>query len=244
MPGPDGQMTQAPQPLFFTVPAEQLDRQDLMTAWLSRGMNFGLAGALTASEREGLNVTYLARTSPLTMRMSAHEALMRPSPEDIRRMWPATPGHIENMALRLSGAVETAFADGPPQGAPPPAQGQTALTRSATPAEIVIVSDADFLSDDFYVDPQAGASAADNASFALNAIDVLGGSDALVSLRSRAPSQRRMRLVEDMERRAQDALPTGRRNCKANSRRQKRSWPSCRRADVARDFSPAILALS
>jgi ABC-type uncharacterized transport system involved in gliding motility auxiliary subunit len=73
------------------------------------------------------------------------------------------------------------------------------LTRSATPAEIVIVADTDFLADDFYVDPQSGASAADNGSFALNAIDVLGGSDALVSLRSRAQSVRRMKLVDDME---------------------------------------------
>ena len=44
---------------------------------------------------------------------------------------------------------------------------------------------------------------ASNASFALNAIDVLSGSDALVSLRSRAPSLRRMELVEEMERDAQ-----------------------------------------
>jgi ABC-type uncharacterized transport system involved in gliding motility auxiliary subunit len=77
------------------------------------------------------------------------------------------------------------------------------LIRSATPAQIVIVSDVDFLADDFYVDPQSGGTAADNASFALNAMDVLGGSDALVSLRSRAPAQRRMDLVEDMERDAQ-----------------------------------------
>jgi ABC-type uncharacterized transport system involved in gliding motility auxiliary subunit len=73
------------------------------------------------------------------------------------------------------------------------------LVRSATPAEIVIVADVDFLADDFYVDPTNGGAAADNAAFALNAIDVLGGSDALVSLRSRAPSLRRMELVEDME---------------------------------------------
>lgn len=45
--------------------------------------------------------------------------------------------------------------------------------------------------------------AADNAAFALNAIDILGGSDALVSLRSRAPSTRRMELVDRMEADAQ-----------------------------------------
>lgn len=203
---PDGSVVRAPQPLFFAVPAAQLDRQDLMTAWLRRGINFGLSGALSASEREGLHVTPLARTSATTMHMSADQALLRPSPEIVRSMWPATSGRIETLAVRLSGVVQTAFPDGAPEGAALPGEGQEALTRSTATAEIVIVSDTDFLTDDFYVDPQTGASAADNASFALNAIDVLGGSDALVSLRSRAPSARRMELVEDMERQAQERI--------------------------------------
>ncbi len=226
-----GQMMNAPQPLFFTVPAEQLDRSDLMTAWLRRGVNFGLSGGLSWTEREGVTVQPLARTSGRTMRLPAEAALMRPSPFDIINNWPQTSGRIETVALRLSGAVETAFPQGRPADepapvdegaapaaptAPPPAPQQRGpLTRSATPAEIVIVADADFLADDFYVDPQSGGAAADNASFALNAIDVLGGSDALVSLRSRAPSVRRMELVEEMEadaerriRRRQEELQT------------------------------------
>jgi ABC-2 type transport system permease protein len=221
-----GQSGQAPQPLFFQIPAEQLDREDLMTAWLRRGVNFGLSGGLTYSEREGIEVTPLARTSGRTMRMPAEQALMRPSPMDILNMWPPSGGRVENIALRLSGELTSAFPEGrpaaeptlpaetpegetptPPPAAPaqPPAQAEPAapLTRSATPAQIVIVADTDFLADDFYVDPQSGGTAADNASFALNAIDVLGGSDALVSLRSRAPAQRRMDLVEEMERDAQ-----------------------------------------
>lgn len=218
-----GQAQSAPQPLFFTVPADNLDRQDLMTAWLRRGINFGLAGGLTASERDGLEVHLLARTSGDTMRIPAEAALMRPSPFDIAAMWQRSGGRVETIALRLSGNLETAYPEGPPAAAPalPPVEGEEAvapeaatappppaddaepLTRSAAPAEIVIVSDVDFLADDFYVDPTNGGSAADNASFALNAIDVLGGSDALVSLRSRAPSLRRMTLVDDMERDAQ-----------------------------------------
>ncbi|MGE0594733.1 MAG: Gldg family protein [Hyphomonadaceae bacterium] len=192
---PNGQPTTAPQPLFFRVPAEQLDREDLMTAWLRREINFGLAGGLSWSEREGLAVTPLAQTSGQTMRMPAAQALMRPSPFDVLQQWPQAGGRIETVALRLSGNVQTAYPDGPPEGV---GGGGEQLTASATPAELVIVSDADFLADDFYVGPQ-GAPAADNASFALNAIDVLGGSDALVSLRSRAPSVRRMDLVERME---------------------------------------------
>lgn len=209
-----GQVENVRQPLFFTVPADQLDRQDLMTAWLRRGINFGLAGGLSWSEREGIEVHALARTSGVTMRMPGPAALMRPSPYEIMSMWPQTSGRIETVAVRLSGNLETAFPEGRPapepqldengQAAPAeqpaerPEQGEQ-LTRSASPAEIVIVSDVDFLADDFYVDPQSGASAADNGSFALNAIDVLGGSDALVSLRSRAPSARRMDMLDRME---------------------------------------------
>jgi ABC-2 type transport system permease protein len=212
-----GQVENLPQPLFFTVPADQLDRQDLMTAWLRRGVNFGLAGGLSWSEREGVEVHALASTGGNTMRMPAAAALMRPSPYEVLSMWPQTSGRIETVALRLSGNLETAFPQGRPAAPPPepPIEGEEAappaepvteeeqpaapLARSATPAEIVIVSDVDFLADDFYVDPSSGGSAADNASFALNAIDVLGGSDALVSLRSRAPSLRRMEMVEEME---------------------------------------------
>lgn len=213
-----GQPTEAPQPLFFSVPAEEggLNRDDLMTAWLRRGVNFGLAGGLSTATREGVTVTPLARTSGQTMRLPAEAALMRPSPYEIMAMWPQS-GRIETIALRLSGSLQSAFPQGRPapeapaeaiDGAALQPQQPTApvaepLARSATPAEIVIVADADFLADDFYIDPRNGGAGADNASFALNAIDVLGGSDALVSLRSRAPSVRRMGLIDDMERDAQ-----------------------------------------
>lgn len=220
-----GQTGQAPQPLFFQVPAEEnrLDREDLMTAWLRRGINFGLAGGITRrTELEGVTFTPLVRTSGRTMRMPAEQALMRPSPMDIYNMWPASGGRVENIAVRLAGNLTTAFPNGAPAAeavappetpegdaaaapAQPPAQEAPAeqLRTSATPAQLVIVADTDFLADDFYVDPQSGGTAADNASFALNAIDVLGGSDALVSLRSRAPAQREMELLDNMERDAQ-----------------------------------------
>lgn len=218
----NGQTVEVPQPLFFAVPADQMDREDLMTAWLRRGVNFGLAGGLATSTREGVTFTPLARTSGRTMRMPAATALARPSPFDVMQMWPPSGGRVETVALRVSGTLQTAFPNGRPAAEPvaepaapvltaepattPPAPATTApaapLTATQTPAEIVIVADADFLADDFYIDPRNGGSGADNGSFALNAIDVLGGSEALVSLRSRAPSVRRMELVEEMERNA------------------------------------------
>jgi ABC-type uncharacterized transport system involved in gliding motility auxiliary subunit len=151
---------------------------------------------------------------------------------DIYSMWPASGGRRENVAVRVSGNLTTAFPDGPPPAeepaapetpaaeqpaapAQPPAQAPQ-LRTSATPAEVVIVADTDFLADDFYVDPQSGGTAADNASFALNAIDVLGGSDALVSLRSRAPAERKMELLEKMERDAQRRIESRQRELEAD----------------------------
>ena len=177
-----------------------------MTAWLSRGINFGLAGGLTQrTQLEGVTFTPLIRTSGRTMRMPAAQALARPSPYEILQNWPPD-GRVETVAARLSGVLQTAYPEGAPEAAAPAAPGQSPpspsalapphLLRSARPAEIVIVADTDFLADDFYIDPQNGGPAADNASFALNAIDVLGGSDALVSLRSRAPSIRRMTMID------------------------------------------------
>lgn len=211
---PDGRAEEVPQPLFFAVPKDGLDSADLMTAWLNRGVNFGMAGSLSWSEREGVTATRLAQTTAETARLPSERALMRPTPYELLRDWRQGAGRIETIALRLSGNLSTAFPNGPPEGAPPAADGSARLTASAAPAQLVIVADTDFLADDFYVTPQ-GAAFADNGAFALNAIDVLDGSDALVSLRSRAPSLRPMTRVDEMETQArrrieqrQDVLQT------------------------------------
>ncbi|MGE3142085.1 MAG: Gldg family protein [Hyphomonadaceae bacterium] len=196
-----GQPAQAPQPLFFHVDPQRMAQGDLMTAPLQRGVNFGMAGALSWSDRPGITVTPLMRTTGATMRMPAEQALQRPSPFELMQTW-SPAARIETVALRLSGVLQSAFPNGPPPDAPHAADAAR-LTRSATPAEIVIVSDVDFLADDFYIDPQHAAPFADNGAFALNAIDMLGGSDALVSLRARAPSVRRMEVIDRMEAEAQ-----------------------------------------
>ncbi|MET0181296.1 MAG: Gldg family protein [Caulobacterales bacterium] len=198
---PQGQTVRVPQPLFFAVAPDRLAKDDLMTAPLRRGLNFGMAGALTWSERGGRTFERLALTTGDTMRIPAEVALQRPSPYDLVAAW-RPGGRIETIALRMSGVLDSAFPNGPPQDAPPLAEGVQRLTSSAQSADIVIVSDADFLADDFYVD-ERGGTFADNGAFAVNAIDILAGSQALVSLRARAPSLRPMTLVANMEREAQ-----------------------------------------
>lgn len=201
--GPTGQPVVMPQPLFFEIPAAQLNREDLVTANLARGMNVGAPGALTWTGVPGLTVTPLAHTSGETMRIPADLALSRPDPASLLQQYvPAS--RQETVALRLAGKLPSAFAAKPATvAAAPNAQH---IATSTGEAAIILVSDVDFLDDNFYLAgaPGGGRQALlDNASFLLNGIDQLSGSDALVSLRSRAPSLRKMEVVERIRNEAQ-----------------------------------------
>jgi ABC-type uncharacterized transport system involved in gliding motility auxiliary subunit len=110
----------------------------------------------------------------------------------------------ETVAVRIAGKLASAFAAKPATVAAAPDAKH--LAGSAGEAAIVLVSDVDFLDDNFYLAgaPGGGRQALlDNATFVLNAIDQLSGADALVSLRSRAPSLRRMEVVERIRNDAQ-----------------------------------------
>ncbi len=196
----------APQPLYIAVPADQLSREDLVTAGLQRALYFGGPGAITWTGKDGVTVTPLAQTSRQTMRIAAAQALARPGPEELIRGF-ASASRVEHLAVRITGTLSSAFAGVQQQAiaALPGDQRPKHLARSARPAEIVLVSDIDFLNDGFYVDEERTPTV-DNGAFALNAIDLLGGSDALVSLRSRAPSLRPLETVEALRRSAQARL--------------------------------------
>jgi ABC-2 type transport system permease protein len=181
-----GRSTVAPQPLYFKIPPAQLARDDLITAALSRQINVAAPGGLTWSGKDGVTVTPLAATSSAVAHMPAAQALTRPDPRAVIGAYRPS-GKPETIALRLSGVLPSAFAGRPGQ-----------LAKSAGTAQIVIVADSDFLNDGFYVG-ENGAPFADNAAFALNAVDMLAGSDALVSLRSRAPSRRPLTAIEAMQ---------------------------------------------
>lgn len=199
--GPAGQPVVMPQPLFFAIPADQMNREDLVTASLTRGMNVGAPGALTWTATPGLTVTPLARTSGETMRIAGETALSRPDPAMLLQQYvPAS--RQETVAIRLSGKLASAFGATRP-AAVVAAPNEQHIAASTGEAAIILVSDVDFLDDNFYLDGRQHQPLLDNAAFFLNAIDQLGGSDALVSLRSRAPSLRRMEVVERIRNDAQ-----------------------------------------
>ncbi|NBV52203.1 MAG: ABC transporter, partial [Verrucomicrobia bacterium] len=83
------------------------------------------------------------------------------------------------------------------------------LAQSAKPGRLFVVADSDFMMDPFTVrQRQVGGQAAmepinDNLGFVISVLETLGGSDELVSLRSKGTSLRPFKKVQDLERVAQ-----------------------------------------
>jgi ABC-type uncharacterized transport system involved in gliding motility auxiliary subunit len=118
-------------------------------------------------------------------------------------------GERYTVAARITGMVKTAFPGGPPAGIAP-AAGPAPLTASAKPLNLVVVADADMLSDFLWVRwqdflGQRTASAwANNGDLVWNALDNLAGSSDLISVRGRASFLRPFERVDALRSAAED----------------------------------------
>lgn len=193
----DGRARTRAYPLWFTAPPEGLSEDSPALASLTRGVNFGSPGALTALDGVETEFQPLVLTSPEGAILDADIAAGSPSPETLLTDYATDPEAPIVLAAQISGVLQTAFPDGPPASdtAFDPA---AHLGQSTGPAQIVIIADIDWLDPAFYTRTDAGGVqiVADNPALALNLIDALAGDRALISLRSRAPSERRMTRVD------------------------------------------------
>ncbi|HEX5006759.1 MAG TPA: Gldg family protein, partial [Hyphomonadaceae bacterium] len=196
------------QPLFLAVPRALMSAEDPVTADLSRAVNFGAAGHILAKPPVGVTFRPLAEATSQAGLVSAELAATDPRPRAVMEAYTPADGPLI-LAGRLSGKLRSLFTTPPP--VPPQSDPVLArreaderagvapfVSRSETPAEIVLVADSDLLDDSFFLNPASKTPIADNAAFVLNALDNLGGDEALMALRSRAPAARPMERVDDM----------------------------------------------
>jgi ABC-type uncharacterized transport system involved in gliding motility auxiliary subunit len=113
------------------------------------------------------------------------------------------------LAARVTGKARSAYADGPPPGVTAAAD---ALEESREPLNLVVVADTDVLTDFMWVQ-QANFFGqtvlqpfANNGELVWNAIDNLGGSSDLISIRARAAYSRPFERVEELKRSADAQL--------------------------------------
>ncbi|MDP3459871.1 MAG: Gldg family protein, partial [Hyphomonas sp.] len=202
-------------PLFLGVPADAMNRDDPVTADLMRVVNFGAPGALLpATPPDGVTVTPLITTGPSPSFINAGQAARDMSPAEVLTSYQSLPSPLA-LAVRVSGRLVTAFPAGAPAIDEPrdPAAAEAARAAAAIlpphiragerPAEIIIIADADFIADEFYIVAGGGVAVADNGGLVLNALDALAGGGELSRLRSRAPALRSMTRIDRMRSDAQ-----------------------------------------
>ena len=120
------------------------------------------------------------------------------------------------VAARVWGKVKTAFPDGPPPGGTPKNENAKAggtppkhLNESSGPVNLIVVADVDMLHERFWSEirnlmgQRIFVPFANNADFVVNALDNLGGSDALIGLRGRTESARPFHLVQEIRQAAE-----------------------------------------
>lgn len=208
-------------PFWLQLGADRLNQEDLATAQLVDGLFMSEAGGFSRAPSGSGEFLALASTSA-NVDVTSSVALENAPPLDAVMDGFAPDGLARHLIVRVFGELDSAFPDGPPwlDAAEPDAEAEgeaaaaaeeeaadapaaTAEHRTAGRAQIILVADADMLVDTHLLGGSARAGRAtpppaDNGVFLLNAIDLLGGGGALVSLRSRAPATRPMALVNRM----------------------------------------------
>ncbi|MGE3475863.1 MAG: Gldg family protein [Rhodospirillaceae bacterium] len=200
----EGRPVAADYVAWLQLRAGHFDTSDAITGDLQQ-INLGTSGVLEKVEGATTTVTPLISTGPQSMRMPADKFLGLPDVVTLFREF-KPQNKAEILAARISGPAKSAFAEAPKaEGVPATPH----LSESKQPIQVVVVADTDILGDRFwtqnssFLGEQVVVPTADNANFAINALENLTGSPALSALRGRGVKSRPFELLESIRRDAE-----------------------------------------
>lgn len=189
----------ARHPAWLTLPRQALDPSDVATANLET-LTVATAGILRPLDGAKTHFVPLIHSSEYAMPLEAQRFAMLRNPQEL--MGELNPsGDRYTVAARVSGPAQSAFPDG--------IEGRKDGLKSADNINVIVVADTDMLTDRMWVQVQdffgqrVPQPWADNSAFAINALDNLSGSEALISVRSRGRFTRPFTVVEDLQRQAE-----------------------------------------
>jgi ABC-type uncharacterized transport system involved in gliding motility auxiliary subunit len=194
-------------PAWLSLRPAQINRDDVATGSLSDLM-LPFAGAFEITPTNGISATPLLFTADDGFTVDSYAARSGniTIPPEQQRI---------PLAVRLAGTFTTAFPDGKPVDdesteaeSAEPAEAPAGLTTSAKPGVVILVADVDLLADRFATESMSlfGQSFVqprnDNLNFAVNMVEQLCGSEALIGLRSRNAFDRPFDRVIELEKEA------------------------------------------
>ncbi|TNE59953.1 MAG: ABC transporter [Alphaproteobacteria bacterium] len=198
--------------LWLGFDNRDMDGDDLVTANLNY-LQMASVGALEPLEGATTRFIPLLKSSRDAMLVDFQEAQFQTPPDELLRSYKSS-GQSYVIGARLTGAVKTAFPDGPPPldadaQVEPDAEPLSDPIAATDNANILIIADSDLFNDQFWVQvsdflgERLMQETSDNGSLVLGAAENMMGSNDLVSLRSRAPVKRDFTRVEDLRREAE-----------------------------------------
>jgi ABC-type uncharacterized transport system involved in gliding motility auxiliary subunit len=216
--GAQGRPDRTPYVAWMELAGDCLDADDPTTSGLG-GLVFAGTGSLGPLEGAASTFTTLVRTTEDSSFVMVEDLAMfpySPSPQDLLTQF-VPGGERQTVIARVTGEASSAYPDGPPglgaaeeaaEGPPAPPPGDH-LTASEGPLHVIVVADADFGADRWWVQFQSFFGArmpiptASNGDFLLNAIDSLAGSSDLLDVRGRGRYERPFQKIEELRRLAE-----------------------------------------
>ncbi len=176
--------------LWQRLPAEQLNAQQAITSQL-KALEVATIGFFRELEGASTNLITLFSSSNEAMLVDRRVVQFRNDPRALLTKYQAGT-LIYPYAVRVSGKVKTAFADGGKTKKGEINKFSNHLDESTQDIDVIAVADVDMLQDRFWVQlqdfygKQVAYNTSNNIDFLINAIDDMSGSEGLISVRSRA----------------------------------------------------------
>ena len=197
----DGQIAVADYVVWLSLDKRNFNTNDPITSNLNR-VNVASAGSLVAADGATTKLTPLITTKVRAARIDAEKVRMNPDVVALFREF-KPEGKPLTIAARVQGLAKSAYPDGRPK---PDKEKQlesvaTHMAAAKDPINVIVVSDADLLHDQFWVEQQDlfgqnyQVPFASNADLVLNALENLAGGSTLVGLRSRGETTRPFSMV-------------------------------------------------
>ena len=181
---------------FVGFSAEQIDREDVITSNLEviNGASFGVFNQYEDSKTMWLPLIQSTQNSGL---MDVGTYVKTQTPEELAKSY-QSDNQSYVLAVRLFGQANSAFEQAP-EGLE-----LAEIKTSTNRLNVILVGDTDMLADRFWVQQSnffgqiISTPFANNGDFIINAVERLGGSDALISIRSREQFSRAFIKVEEL----------------------------------------------
>lgn len=184
---------------FLGLTKEQINSKDITTADLDT-VNGASFGTVSIGNTGTLSQTVLLSSSSNSALMPASDYSATQDPVLLAQQFSSQDKQL-TLAARYSGAAPSHFAN----RSIPNQQGNNAILTRTNRLNIVVVADADIAADRFWVQQSnffsqtVSTPFADNSDFILNTLENLGGSEALIGIRSRGTFARPFVKVQEIQ---------------------------------------------